>query len=66
MWKIKVISTIKEWLYRINHYPNLIKEFAEIDQWNMELKAQVERLSHRNVDLSAKLSQYVQKKRRKS
>ena len=56
-----MISTIKEWWYRINHYPNIIKEFAIIDQERDELCNRLDELVQRNQELSIKLGNLTRK-----
>ena len=63
-----MISTLREWLYRIKHYPNLIDRFAEINedldmlkQDNDALQLNITELSNRNVELSIKLGNLTRK-----
>jgi len=46
---------IKEWLRRIKDYPHIIKEFATIDQENLDQRVQISNLMQRNQELSIKL-----------
>ena len=54
-----MISTIKEWLYRINHYPDLIDEFTELDQENEDIRLANSMLMERNQELSIKLGNLI-------
>ena len=63
-----MISTIKEWIYRINHYDLLVDEFAKVDenlnyleQDNKDLQLSLDRLSKRNIELSIKLGNLTRK-----